>query len=289
MYFYPRSPCGERPKTNQGGTHHENFYPRSPCGERQTVVNNIVFVSGFLSTLSLRRATLANKTPFEKFEDFYPRSPCGERQRAENHANSQQKFLSTLSLRRATGSNQTIISKTNHFYPRSPCGERRESRQPCAHPTRDFYPRSPCGERPRQDLINGIRLIISIHALLAESDPRIATIRRQTANFYPRSPCGERRKMQKKNETAKKFLSTLSLRRATLFDSFDVQPLPISIHALLAESDFITRQATPSTSYFYPRSPCGERPDVVSVQHGRQNFYPRSPCGERHYFCGPAL
>ena len=33
------------------------FYPRSPCGERLTVVYNIVFVPGFLSTLSLRRAT----------------------------------------------------------------------------------------------------------------------------------------------------------------------------------------------------------------------------------------
>ena len=35
----------------------EDFYPRSPCGERQAVMNNIVFVPRFLSTLSLRRAT----------------------------------------------------------------------------------------------------------------------------------------------------------------------------------------------------------------------------------------
>ena len=44
-----------------GGTYHEksNFYPRSPCGERP-VVDNIVFMSWkFLSTLSLRRATLS--------------------------------------------------------------------------------------------------------------------------------------------------------------------------------------------------------------------------------------
>ena len=38
----------------------------------------------------------------------------------------------------------------------------------------NFYPRSPCGERPGQNLINGIRLIISIHALLAESDSKSA-------------------------------------------------------------------------------------------------------------------
>ena len=35
------------------------------------------------------------------------------------------------------------------------------------------------------------------------------------------------------------------------------------------------------TSYFNPRSPCGERPytpDDISIQH---HFNPRSPCGER--------
>ena len=60
----------------------------------------------------------------------------------------------------------------------------------------------------------------------------------------------------------------------------------ISIHALLAESDFITRQATPSTSYFYPRSPCGERPLAIGLStKSISNFYPRSPCGERPLKC----
>ena len=34
----------------------------------------------------------------------------------------------------------------------------------------------------------------------------------------------------------------------------------ISIHALLAESDFRTKHSTNPKNYFYPRSPCGERP-----------------------------
>ena len=38
-----------------------------------------------------------------------------------------------------------------------------------------------------------------------------------------------------------KFLSTLSLRRATEFGLYITGILPISIHALLAESDFVTR------------------------------------------------
>ena len=77
------------------------------------------------------------------------------------------------------------------------------------------------------------------------------------------------------------FLSTLSLRRATrgmyqksyphsisihaLLAESDRRVLKcdnraiISIHALLAESDYCRRQSGSATSYFYPRSPCGER------------------------------
>ena len=33
---------------------------------------------------------------------------------------------------------------------------------------------------------------------------------------------------------------------------------------------------------FYPRSPCGERPQTKQTQKTYQgDFYPRSPCGER--------
>ena len=125
---------------------------------------------------------------------------------------------------------------------------------------------------------------ISIHALLAESD--VATRRMIFA--------------------AAVFLSTLSLRRATtpLFGSV----LPVRFLSTLS-----LRRATHTfyftwvfKQYFYPRSPCGERPDVVrSAHHPRAisihallaesdwwktrqrprngHFYPRSPCGERLY------
>ena len=102
-----------------------NFYPRSPCGERQTVVNNIVFVSGFLSTLSLRRATQA------------------QRLKIPAHGISIHALLAE-----SDRSNQSIIRQTNNFYPRSPCGERRLEFCDTA-PHIYFYPRSPCGERPR--------------------------------------------------------------------------------------------------------------------------------------------
>ena len=148
-------------------------------------------------------------------------------------------------------------------------------------------------------------------------------------NFYPRSPCGERQAGQKGRKPGKRFLSTLSLRRATggygcayLYLIISIHALlaesdgmtefigalfDISIHALLAESDSLYMDSVPPASrflstlslrratrgacrarpqsrpHFYPRSPCGERPCRKRRQwfhHG--NFYPRSPCGERH-------
>ena len=125
-------------------------------------------------------------------------------------------------------------------------------------------------------------------------------------HFYPRSPCGERHRTVNIQRPTAKFLSTLSLRRATQAAQLVEADTGISIHALLAESDFLNRRfraiqhpflstlslrratAPPSPPktrvlYFYPRSPCGERPPKRSKRQTQtQNFYPRSPCGERH-------
>ena len=79
----------------------------------------------------------------------------------------------------------------------------------------NFYPRSPCGERPEVGLANENNIAISIHALLAESDRAVVL-----DNFAPL-----------------RFLSTLSLRRATAASVVAALNKLISIHALLAESD----------------------------------------------------
>ena len=61
-----------------------------------------------------------------------------------------------------------------------------------------------------------LHCVISIHALLAESDPPSATLSNGKVYFYPRSPCGERLIQAMAHLTALLFLSTLSLRRATM-------------------------------------------------------------------------
>ncbi len=130
---------------------------------------------------------------------------------------------------------------------------------------------------------------ISIHALLAESDLRQATFRRLAGNFYPRSPCGERPSSPVSMGKFWRFLSTLSLRRATNTGQRRLQRDDISIHALLAESDLVDLVSIVTNKDFYPRSPCGERPGSTSLTFPGFDFYPRSPCGERLFHLGKAL
>ena len=123
---------------------------------------------------------------------------------------------------------------------------------------------------------------ISIHALLAESDALDWFSSGGACDFYPRSPCGERLRQRLIEFGKFRFLSTLSLRRATrlffiIFNLFRFlstlslrratgqatntrQERQISIHALLAESDCVVSVQVRGDVYFYPRSPCGERP-----------------------------
>ena len=155
---------------------------------------------------------------------------------------------------------------------------------------------------------NGSTRYISIHALLAESDQAQDLKIPAHGNFYPRSPCGERLSSFQRAVNVERFLSTLSLRRATINKQGITTRRDISIHALLAESDdnltqgvfnlfaFLStlslRRATCTTNsitiwtvYFYPRSPCGERLISGNTLHELNNFYPRSPCGERQQKC----
>ena len=172
------------------------------------------------------------------FGYFYPRSPCGERRcRGGGFLLSFILFLSTLSLRRATRACIMIITICTAFL--STLSLRRATYQYLSSDFRRgfsihallaesdvgtirklqcvlvFYPRSPCGERPRKARPKLPKLIV----------------------FYPRSPCGERRITIITICTAWSFLSTLSLRRATLGKNDCGRSWRFSIHALLAESD----------------------------------------------------
>ncbi len=278
--FYPRSPCGERRHPQY------NFAPRFAISIHALLAESdrqglfyFLLPSRFLSTLSLRRATFYRCRVHQQRKYFYPRSPCGERLHSYIRFRLHRYFYprSPCGERRFTGAASTnnvnisihallaesdytrildfgcidisihaLLAESDrtggrccstfwHFYPRSPCGERRDGGT-YLHGVVNFYPRSPCGERRWHTVFfrDPLKFLSTL------------SLRRATyfSRFYSRDG---------------QFLSTLSLRRATaVVDSLDIK-FDISIHALLAESDGTRFTLFPVSTYFYPRSPCGER------------------------------
>ena len=135
----------------------------------------------------------------------------------------------------------------------------------------------------------GPTLLISIHALLAESDMPRCTAPRWSADFNPRSPCGERRlpswwglpclDFNPRSPCGERrtgiyirwelyrFQSTLSLRRATC-NSPTVNHSDVVFQSTLSlRRATIPSAASPRSSRdFNPRSPCGERPKSMQLR-----------------------
>ena len=170
-YFYPRSPCGERPGLGVGIylvteiSIHALLAESDSCtahNRRSQKISihallaesdvkfqlDFINQKEFLSTLSLRRATVNEDRYGQQFWRFLSTlSLRRATSAAEYNTLVSYIFLSTLSLRRATGFKSS-----------------------CGGFTGNFYPRSPCGERPLAGFLRSLPVIISIHALLAESD-----------------------------------------------------------------------------------------------------------------------
>ena len=148
-------------------------------------------------------------------------------------------FLSTLSLRRATSA-PAIKSCWSSY----------------------FYPRSPCGERLRVSVGDAHVCVISIHALLAESDQLLLDrgLTRDDISIHA--------------------LLAESDGGSVLFGA----PGHISIHALLAESDSYIDYLPEVVSIFLSTLSL-RRATATSYNLHRHGwyFYPRSPCGERRF------
>ena len=104
---------------------------------------------------------------------------------------------------------------------------------------------------------------ISIHALLAESDRKRCQSRPDSRNFYPRSPCGERLTTLTTSRRTEQFLSTLSLRRATTHADNRACKTAFLSTLSLRRATCRLGLGLVRRAYFYPRSPCGERPETI--------------------------
>ena len=229
---------------------------------------SIVVAIIFLSTLSLRRATRAPPYNLMIHHNFYPRSPCGERPGRTGGA--VQLFCISIHALLAESDVTTLGAGSVRGIFLSTLSLRRATRinRNIANGQSHFYPRSPCGERPA-----AWRRSPSMPPFLSTLSLRRATRRGvlcylDNIDFYPRSPCGER-----------------LVNGGGLLSCFG-----ISIHALLAESDY-GKLPKPLTDCIF-LSTLSLRRATSACWRGcwlRCNFYPRSPCGERHDFFGATV
>ena len=238
QYFYPRSPCGERPCHPRSVSRRHAISIHALLAESDKQQHHCFFgVVLFLSTLSLRRATNRCVTIYTRHRTF----------------------LSTLSLRRATGPKlrqflRALISIHALLAESDPSAAHASKASTLFLSTLSLRRATPRGGYCYLDNL------ISIHALLAESD-----------NRYGRPI-----------DVQLVFLSTLSLRRATYVIRHAVNLHPISIHALLAESD-VSFMLYDTTALIFLSTLSLRRATLIGplIFKVQPHFYPRSPCGER--------
>ena len=197
----------------------QDFYPRPPRGGRQAAAFVLALDKLFLSTPSARRATQTNTTYEFTKSDFYPRPPRGGRPAGCLADLFPAGFLSTPSARRATS--RRLCAGTGQAISIHALREEGDAAgTDGAQDQKHFYPRPPRGGRQLPQWVTTMIM-----------------------NFYPRPPRGGRPLQIRLDETADRFLSTPSARRATIPFSATLS-LPM---------------------YFYPRPPRGGRP--LALQH----------------------
>ena len=169
------------------------FYPRSPCGERPPPYNLMIHHTQFLSTLSLRRATsIISKTDRRTTISIHALLAESDKEVEYEDENGVISIHALLAESDVLPLMVHPVSRKN-FYPRSPCGERLPNTTRCRVTRSYFYPRSPCGER---------RLFSSVY--LGYMKRFLSTLSLRRATSYIR-----------RQYDRPQFLSTLSLRRAT--------------------------------------------------------------------------
>ena len=213
--FYPRPPCGGRPRYMLLSARPVNFYPRPPCGGRRRVSRVLgprdIHFYPRPPCGGRRHVTTAGRL----MDDFYPRPPCGGRRitmqkfyirdtisihalRVEGDdgptisPDTCQRFLSTPSVWRATPPILALPLDTLNFYPRPPCGGRRW-----------------CIKQANL----GKEFLSTPSVWRATTNAAGTAV--AAADFYPRPPCGGRPMRKREIMAELLFLSTPSVWRAT--------------------------------------------------------------------------
>ena len=237
-YFYPRSPCGERPPPYNLMIQHAKISIHALLAESDSSIEEVskyvvISIHALLAESDARsvninppriiisiHALLAEsdcqwRRSVKLFRHFYPRSPCGERPWARGSRITYVEISIHALLAESDVVGASQGADIEHISIHALLAESDGGMNNHIKTYRNFYPRSPCGERqkceyqptkcdyfyPRSPC--GERPVWQRPGLPAEN------------NFYPRSPCGERLFYSFVMDSSSIFLSTLSLRRAT--------------------------------------------------------------------------
>ena len=213
------------------------FYPRSPCGERHGDAavyagRHEISIHALLAESDGRQARPTRKTCY-----FYPRSPCGERP-AGRHYRERQGHISIHALLAESDAGRPYFVYKDIISIHALLAESDGQRRQTADGHRAISIHALLAESD-VFLLRKITITvdISIHALLAESDVNEIPDQRQINQFLSTLSLRRATTTIITICTVLKFLSTLSLRRATALDLLGWLRVLISIHALLAESD----------------------------------------------------
>ena len=190
--------------------------------------------------------------------NFYPRPPRGGRRIAMSDLNL--RIAISIHALREEGDPLPCCRgfMLPDFYPRPPRGGRRARWNPLV--LIPVFLSTPSARRATAIDVSGqIGRQISIHALREEGD--------LSASYYYtfskisihalREEGDQEQLLAEINR--RRFLSTPSARRATLFTTTKASLITISIHALREEGDSGCRFCSCRTFYFYPRPPRGGR------------------------------
>ena len=296
MHFYPRSPCGERPREREPALSQSSISIHALLAESDIICQRIGI----------------------RVDNFYPRSPCGERHKTHRSASSLPSisihallaesdpgkvrvvepglvFLSTLSLRRATSLfchcwNSFGISIHALLAESDVAKSLAQGRDILFLSTLSLRrATSPDGSSGRQEeflsTLSLRRATKRLKLIWRYLTPFLSTLSLRRATWHLHCVfifagisihallAESDMRMMCPLLHVLPFLSTLSLRRATLaLSALGGTTILISIHALLAESDRKWPKHRTQTQNFYPRSPCGERHAINGCNSDFEGF-----------------
>ena len=253
FHFNPRSPYGERLAPCRTLWPCQYISIHAPLTGSDQAPRRQLLTSSISIHAPLTGSDRAGNASSPIGRNFNPRSPYGERHATIAAHTLTTGFQSTLPLRGATGASVRAVCKA----------------------VISIHAPLTGSDAVRVFLFRDI--IISIHAPLTGSDPPASLLRSLRRNFNPRSPYGERLALQHRSVGVQAISIHAPLTGSDARQLVRVHRWGISIHAPLTGSDQALSPWTRPKPYFNPRSPYGERLDLLPLIRGFGKFQSTLP------------